>query len=200
MTTAPRKRHRAPAPRRLIDGFGRAVTYLRVSVTDRCDLRCLYCMAEHMTFLPKARGADAGGAGPPGLDLRRPGRAQAAADRRRALVRKGFMDLVAGLSRHLRSGALDELTLTTNGTQLAKHAADLARHGVRRINVSLDTLKPDLFRKLTRGGDLSQVIAGIDAALAAGHRRSRSTPWPSSTTTPPSCRPDPVGPRARAAT
>lgn len=156
------------APPRLIDGFGRAVTYLRVSVTDRCDLRCLYCMSEHMTFLPKAEvltleELDRLASTFVGLGVRK-----LRLTGGEPLVRKGFMDLVAGLSRHLRSGALDELTLTTNGTQLERYAADLARHGVRRINVSLDTLKPDLFRTLTRGGNLGQVIAGVDAALAAG--------------------------------
>jgi cyclic pyranopterin phosphate synthase len=152
----------------LIDGFGRAVTYLRVSVTDRCDLRCLYCMSEHMTFLPKAEVLtleELDRLASTFVDL---GVRKLRLTGGEPLVRKGFMELVAGLSRHLRSGALDELTLTTNGTQLERFAADLARHGVRRINVSLDTLKPDLFRTLTRGGDLSQVIAGIDAALAAG--------------------------------
>ena len=153
---------------RLIDGFGRAVTYLRVSVTDRCDLRCLYCMSEHMTFLPKAQvltleELDRLASAFVGLGVRK-----LRLTGGEPLVRKGFMDLVAGLSRHLRSGALDELTLTTNGTQLERYASDLARYGVRRINVSLDTLKPDLFRALTRGGDLAKVIAGIDAALAAG--------------------------------
>ena len=155
-------------PPALIDGFGRAVTYLRVSVTDRCDLRCLYCMSEHMTFLPKAEVLTL-------EELDRLASAFVALGVRKLrltggepLVRKGFMGLVASLSRHLRSGALDELTLTTNGTRLEGHAADLARHGVRRINVSLDTLKPDLFRALTRGGDLDRVIAGIDAAQAAG--------------------------------
>ena len=153
---------------RLIDGFGRAVTYLRVSVTDRCDLRCVYCMAEHMTFLPKAQvltleELDRLASTFIGLGVRK-----LRLTGGEPLVRKGFMDLVGGLSRHLRSGALDELTLTTNGTQLAKYAEDLAGHGVRRINVSLDTLKPELFRRLTRGGDVDQVIGGIDAALAAG--------------------------------
>jgi len=153
---------------RLIDGFGRVVSYLRVSVTDRCDLRCVYCMAEHMTFLPKAQvltleELDRVASTFIGLGVRK-----LRLTGGEPLVRKGFMDLVAGLSRHLRSGALDELTLTTNGTQLAKYAQDLARHGVRRINVSLDTLKPDLFKRLTRGGDVAQVIGGIDAALAAG--------------------------------
>ena len=152
----------------LIDGFGRAVTYLRVSVTDRCDLRCVYCMSEHMTFLPKAQVLSL-------EELDRLASTFVAMGVRKLrltggepLVRKGFMTLVEGLSRHLRSGALDELTLTTNGAQLERYADDLARHGVRRINVSLDTLKPDLFRSLTRGGDLARVIAGIDAAQSAG--------------------------------
>ena len=153
---------------RLIDGFGRAVTYLRVSVTDRCDLRCVYCMAEHMTFLPKAQvltleELDRLASTFIGLGVRK-----LRLTGGEPLVRRGFMDLVAGLSRHLRSGGLDELTLTTNGTQLARYAEDLADHGVRRINVSLDTLKPELFKRLTRGGDVAQVIGGIDAALAAG--------------------------------
>jgi hypothetical protein len=136
MTTAQRKRL-LTAPR-LIDGFGRAVTYLRVSVTDRCDLRCVYCMAEHMTFLPKAEvltleELDRLASTFVGLGVRK-----LRLTGGEPLVRKGFMDLVAGLSRHLRSGALDELTLTTNGTQLEacrgsgppRRAADqrLARH------------------------------------------------------------------------
>ncbi|MDI1363479.1 MAG: GTP 3',8-cyclase MoaA, partial [bacterium] len=155
-------------PPRLIDGFGRAVTYLRVSVTDRCDLRCVYCMAEDMTFLPKAQvltleELDRVASTFIGLGVRK-----LRLTGGEPLVRKGFLDLVGQLSRHLRTGALDELTLTTNGTQLAKYAKDLARAGVRRINVSLDTLKPDLFKRLTRGGDVAQVIGGIDAALAAG--------------------------------
>ncbi|PTT80147.1 GTP 3',8-cyclase MoaA, partial [Pseudomonas sp. HMWF010] len=134
---------------RLIDGFGRAVTYLRVSVTDRCDLRCVYCMAEHMTFLPKAEvltleELDRLASTFIGMGVRK-----LRLTGGEPLVRKGFMGLVEGLSRHLRSGALDELTLTTNGTRLAAHAADLSRLGVRRINVSLDTLKPDLFKRLT---------------------------------------------------
>ena len=156
--------HTAP----LIDGFGRAVTYLRVSVTDRCDLRCLYCMSEHMTFLPKADVLTIEELDRLASTFVTLGVRKLRLTGGEPLVRKGFMTLVEGLSRHLRSGALDELTLTTNGMQLERHAADLARHGVRRINVSLDTLKPDLFRTLTRGGDLARVIAGIDAALAAG--------------------------------
>jgi cyclic pyranopterin phosphate synthase len=125
-------------------------------------------MAEHMTFLPKAEvltleELDRVASAFIGLGVRK-----LRLTGGEPLVRKGFMSLVEGLSRHLRSGALDELTLTTNGTQLARFAGDLARHGVKRINVSLDTLKPALFRTLTRGGDVAAVIAGIDAAQAAG--------------------------------
>jgi cyclic pyranopterin phosphate synthase len=151
----------------LIDGFGRQVTYLRVSVTDRCDLRCVYCMAERMQFLPKGEvltleELDRIASAFVGLGVRK-----LRLTGGEPLVRKGFMDLVERLSRHIGAG-LDELTLTTNGTHLAGHAADLARLGVRRINVSLDTLKPDLFARLTRGGDLAKVLAGIDAAQGAG--------------------------------
>lgn len=152
----------------LLDAFARRVSYLRVSVTDRCDLRCVYCMAERMTFLPKAEvltleELDRIGSVFIGLGVKK-----LRLTGGEPLVRKGFMGLVGGLSRHLRSGALQELTLTTNGTRLAQHAAELADLGVRRINVSLDTLKPDLFRALTRGGDLAQVLAGLEAARAAG--------------------------------
>src|SRR6202046_96412 len=126
----------------LIDPFGRDITYLRVSVTDRCDFRCVYCMAEHMSFLPKAEL----------LTLEELDRLCSAFIGRgvrklrltggEPLVRRGIMTLFATLSRHLSSGRLDELTLTTNGSQLAKCAAELAGHGVRRINGSLDTLDP----------------------------------------------------------
>ena len=152
----------------LIDPFGRSISYLRVSVTDRCDFRCVYCMSEDMTFLPKADL----------LTLEELDRlCSAFVDRGvrklrltggEPLVRRGIMTLVASLSRHLRSGALDELTLTTNGSQLAKYAKELAGHGVKRINVSMDTLDPDRFRAITRWGDLGKVLAGIDAAQAAG--------------------------------
>jgi cyclic pyranopterin phosphate synthase len=155
-----------PAP--LVDGFGRTVTYLRVSVTDRCDLRCVYCMAEHMTFLPKAEVLTL-------EELDRVASAFVSLGTRKLrltggepLVRKGMMDLVRSLGRHLKTGALDELTLTTNGTRLTEFAGQLAEAGVRRINVSLDTLKPELFRRLTRSGDLAKVLAGIKAAQAAG--------------------------------
>ena len=155
-----------PAP--LIDGFGRTVSYLRVSVTDRCDLRCVYCMAERMVFLPKAEvlsleELDAVASTFVGLGVRK-----LRLTGGEPLVRRGILDLIERLSRHLDSGALDELTLTTNGTRLAEFAGDLARLGVRRINVSLDTLKVDVFARLTRGGDLNKVLAGIEAARAAG--------------------------------
>jgi cyclic pyranopterin phosphate synthase len=152
----------------LIDPFGRAITYLRVSVTDRCDFRCVYCMSEHMTFLPKADL----------LTLEELDRLCSAFVARgvsklrltggEPLVRRGIMTLVASLSRHLATGALKELTLTTNGSQLSKYAGELKAHGVERINVSLDTLDPDKFRAVTRWGELDKVLAGIDAAQAAG--------------------------------
>jgi cyclic pyranopterin phosphate synthase len=168
-TASPQARTDAQARSRpLIDGFGRAVSYLRVSVTDRCDLRCVYCMSEHMTFLPKAQVLTL-------EEIDRIASAFVTLGTRKLrltggepLVRKGFLDLVGRLARHLESGALDELTLTTNGTRLAEFAGDLAALGVRRINVSLDSLKPDVFARLTRGGDLARVQAGIAAAQAAG--------------------------------
>jgi GTP 3',8-cyclase len=152
----------------LVDPFGRHVSYLRVSVTDRCDFRCTYCMAEDMTFLPKRDLLSL-------EELDRLCSAFIAQGVRKIrltggepLVRKGIMTLVESLSRHLQSGALEELTLTTNGSQLAKHANDLARHGVKRINVSVDTLDPVKFRQITRWGDLPRVLEGIAAAQKAG--------------------------------
>ena len=152
----------------LIDPYGRPVTYLRVSVTDRCDLRCVYCMAEEMSFLPKAELLSL-------EELDRVCSAFVARGVRKLrftggepLVRRGIMQLLGGLSRHLDSGALDEMTVTTNASQLPKHAADLAALGVRRINVSLDTLDPHKFRAITRWGKLEKVMAGLDAAQAAG--------------------------------
>src|SRR5882757_9016219 len=152
----------------MIDPFGRHVTYLRVSVTDRCDFRCVYCMPEHMSFLPKAEV----------LSLEELDRLCSAFIAKgvnklrltggEPLVRRGIMTLFESLSRHLKSGALKELTLTTNGSQLDKYAAELKGHGVERINVSMDTLDPDKFRAITRWGDLAKVMAGIDAAQAAG--------------------------------
>jgi len=152
----------------LVDPFGRDITYLRVSVTDRCDFRCVYCMSENMTFLPKADLLSL-------EELDRLCSAFVARGVRKLrltggepLVRRDVMTLVSALSRHLRSGDLDELTLTTNGSQLAKYADALKAAGVRRINVSLDTLDPEKFRAITRWGSLDQVLAGIDAAQAAG--------------------------------
>ncbi len=156
----------AAAP--LIDPYGRHVTYLRVSVTDRCDFRCTYCMAEHMTFLPKAEVLSL-------EELDRLCSAFVARGVRRIrltggepLVRRNVMSLIRSLGRHMHTGALDELTITTNGSQLRRFAGDLADAGVRRINVSLDTLNPDRFRAITRWGRLEQVLDGIDAAREAG--------------------------------
>jgi cyclic pyranopterin phosphate synthase len=157
-----------PAP--LVDGFGRKVSYLRLSVTDRCDLRCVYCMAEHMVFLPRAElltleELDRVASAFVGLGARK-----LRITGGEPLVRKGLMDLIRSLGRHLATGALDEITLTTNGTRLTEFAGQLADAGVKRINVSLDSLKPDLFKRLTRGGDVAKVLAGIAAAQAAGLR------------------------------
>ena len=154
--------------RALVDPFGRDISYLRVSVTDRCDFRCVYCMAEHMSFLPKADL----------LTLEELDRLCSAFIVRgvrklrltggEPLVRRGIMTLFSSLSRHLASGRLEELTLTTNGSQLARYAREIAAHGVRRINVSLDTLDAEKFHAITRWGNLQDVLAGIDAAQAAG--------------------------------
>src|SRR5690606_33274205 len=143
-------------------------TYLRVSVTDRCDFRCTYCMAEDMTFLPKRDLLSL-----EELDRLCPVFIQTGVKKLRLtggepLVRKNVMHLVRELSRHLKSGALEELTLTTNGSQLARFASELADYGVKRINVSLDTLDPGKFHQITRWGHLDKVMAGIDAAQAAG--------------------------------
>jgi len=152
----------------MIDPFGRAITYLRVSVTDRCDFRCTYCMAENMTFLPKKDLLTL-------EELNRLCSAFVAKGVRKLrltggepLVRKNIMHLVRELGRQVHDGRLDELTLTTNGSQLARHAAELADCGVRRINVSLDTLDTQKFKAITRWGELSKVMEGIDAAQAAG--------------------------------
>ena len=154
--------------RSMLDPFGRKISYLRVSVTDRCDFRCTYCMAEDMTFLPKAELLSL-------EELDRLCSAFVAKGVRKLrltggepLVRRNVMSLVRSLGRHLATGALDELTLTTNGSQLAKYAAELKEAGVRRINVSLDTLDAAKFREITRWGRIEQVFEGIDAALAAG--------------------------------
>jgi cyclic pyranopterin phosphate synthase len=152
----------------MIDPFGRSITYLRVSVTDRCDFRCVYCMSEHMSFLPKSEL----------LSLEELERLCGAFIRKgveriritggEPLVRRNVMRLFEGLGAQIGHGGLKELTLTTNGSQLAAHADALARSGVRRVNVSLDTRDPEKFRAITRWGDLSKVLSGIDAAAAAG--------------------------------
>jgi cyclic pyranopterin phosphate synthase len=154
----------------LIDNFGRQITYLRISVTDRCDFRCVYCMAEDMTFLPKAEILSFDEIDAIASAFIARGVKKLRLTGGEPLVRRGIMTLVSSLSRHLDSGALKELTLTTNGSQLAKYAAELKAHGVERINVSLDTLDPDKFRAITRWGELGKVLAGIDAAQAAGLR------------------------------
>ncbi|MGR8964203.1 GTP 3',8-cyclase MoaA [Rhizobium leguminosarum] len=152
----------------LVDSFGRRVSYLRLSVTDRCDLRCVYCMSERMTFMSRREILS--------LDeLERVARAFIRIGVRKIritggepLVRKGVIDLFRSLSACLQDGSLQELTLTTNGTHLAQHARDLALSGVRRVNISLDTLDPHRYATLTRGGSLTTVFEGIDAAQDAG--------------------------------
>jgi GTP 3',8-cyclase len=161
----PATRQAAPP---LIDPFGRRITYVRVSVTDRCDFRCVYCMSEDMEFLPKRELLSL-------EELERLCSAFVARGTRKLritggepLVRRNIMSLFRGLSRHLDSGALDELTLTTNGSRLAGFAKELKDVGVRRVNVSLDTRDPGKFRAITLRGDLAQVMKGIDAAQDAG--------------------------------
>ncbi|HHL20302.1 MAG TPA: GTP 3',8-cyclase MoaA [Aliiroseovarius sp.] len=158
------------AEKPLIDPFLRPITYLRLSVTDRCDFRCTYCMSEDMTFLPKRdlltleeldRMASAFiGFGVTKLRI----------TGGEPLVRRGIMGFFRAMTRHLETGALKELTLTTNGSQLARFADDLAAAGVRRVNVSLDTLNAEKFARITRRGRLAQVLDGIEAARAAGLR------------------------------
>lgn len=153
-----------------VDPFGRVIKYLRISVTDRCDFRCLYCMDDSATFLPRPDTLTF-------AEIDRIASLMIADGVRRIritggepLTRTGVVDLVAELGRHLRSGALDEITLTTNGGRLADLASDLFAAGVRRVNVSLDSLDPDVFRAVTRWGRIERAAAGIDAALAAGMR------------------------------
>src|SRR5690242_7923609 len=155
-------------PTPLVDPFGRAITYVRVSVTDRCDFRCTYCMAENMTFLPKKDLLTL-------EELNRLCSAFIAKGVRKIrltggepLVRKNIMFLVRELGKRVENGDLDELTLTTNGSQLSRYADKLYDSGVRRINVSLDTLDPDKFHTVTRWGDFNKVMQGIDAAQKAG--------------------------------
>ena len=154
----------------LIDPFARAISYLRVSVTDRCDFRCTYCMSENMTFLPKADLLSLEELDRLCTTFIRMGVQKLRITGGEPLVRKGILTFFEAMSRHLKTGALQELTLTTNGSQLAKFAAPLAALGIRRINVSLDTLDPAKFAQITRWGRLLQVLDGITAAKAAGLR------------------------------
>lgn len=154
----------------LIDPFARPITYLRVSVTDRCDFRCTYCMAEHMQFLPKRdlltlEELDRLCSAFIGLGVRK-----LRITGGEPLVRRDILTFFRTISRHLESGALSELTLTTNGSQLARFADDLAALGMKRINVSLDTLVPEKFSAITRWGRLEQVLEGLEAAKRAGLR------------------------------
>lgn len=152
----------------LTDGYGRTIRYLRLSVTDRCDLRCVYCMTDDVVFLPRRDLLSF-----EELDRLSSALIERGVDKIRVtggepLLRKDILQLFQGLSRHLKSGALRELTLTTNGTQLARFAPALAASGVRRINVSLDTLDPVRYAAITRHGDLAKTLTGIEAALSAG--------------------------------
>lgn len=157
-----------PASTSMVDTYGRHISYLRLSVTDRCDLRCTYCMPEKMRFLPKSELLSLDE-----LDRLASGFIAKGVRKLRItggepLVRKDILSLIQNLSRHLKSGQLDELTLTTNGTQLSKFALELAQANIKRINVSIDSLDPGRFKRLTRGGDLTQVLTGIRAAQDAG--------------------------------
>ncbi|HEV2043581.1 MAG TPA: GTP 3',8-cyclase MoaA [Sphingomicrobium sp.] len=151
----------------MIGGHAASITYLRLSVTDRCDLRCAYCMPERMEFLPRSEVLSLGELDTLASAFIRLGISKLRLTGGEPLVRKGFIDLVARLSRHLGNG-LDELVITTNGTRLAEHASALASHGVRRINVSIDSLDPANYARITRGGDLARVMSGVDAAIDAG--------------------------------
>jgi cyclic pyranopterin phosphate synthase len=152
----------------MMDPFGRAVTYLRVSVTDRCDFRCTYCMAENMTFLPKKDLLTLEELDRMCSAFVRMGVEKLRITGGEPLVRRDIMTFFRAMSRHLEAGALKELTLTTNGSQLERFATDLHAAGVRRVNVSLDTLDEEKFARITRWGRLPQVLKGIDAAQGAG--------------------------------
>jgi len=157
-------------PTPLIDPFARAITYLRVSVTDRCDFRCVYCMAEHMTFLPKRDLLTLEELDRLCTQFVSLGVRKLRVTGGEPLVRKNILHFFRAMGRHLETGALDELTLTTNASQLSRFAEDLASIGVRRVNVSFDTLDEKKFREITRWGRLAQVLDGIEAAQKAGMR------------------------------
>ena len=152
----------------MIDPFGRHISYLRVSVTDRCDFRCVYCMPEHMTFLPKADVLSLEELDRLCGSFIRKGVRKLRLTGGEPLVRRDVMKLFRSLGSRVKMGELEELTLTTNGSQLGRFAAELADCGVKRVNVSVDTLDPAKFREITRWGDLPKVLAGIDTAQEAG--------------------------------
>ncbi|MBS1202229.1 MAG: radical protein, partial [Chromatiaceae bacterium] len=158
----------AEIPERLVDRFGRHITYVRLSVTDRCDLRCVYCMAEDMQFLPRSQLLTLEELARLGRCFSELGVVKLRVTGGEPLVRRNILWL---LERLWELPGISDLGLTTNGSQLARYAADLAAAGVTRLNVSLDTLKPERFRAITRLGELARTLAGIDAALGAGFRR-----------------------------
>ena len=158
----------AHVPVSLTDGFGRRISYVRLSVTDRCDLRCTYCMSEHPAFLPRRDLLSFDEMERLALFLIGQGVDRLRITGGEPLVRKGVEAFLVRLGAQGRAAGLKELTLTTNGTQLKDAVPALVEAGIRRINVSCDSLDPDVFRRVTRGGDLSKVMAGIDAAQAAG--------------------------------
>jgi cyclic pyranopterin phosphate synthase len=158
----------APTLRGLTDGHGRRIDYLRISVTDRCDLRCRYCMADKMTFLPRKDILTLEEIGVIADAFIARGVRRIRLSGGEPLVRRDFTELARRIGRHVARGTLDELTLTTNGTRLALFADELAAAGIRRVNVSLDSRDPARFAAITRGGDVHQVLAGIDAAHSAG--------------------------------
>ncbi len=159
---------RRPGNSTLVDPHGRAITYVRISVTDRCDFRCAYCMAEEMTFLPRRELLTLEELGRLCSAFIEMGTRKIRITGGEPLVRRGIMELFRSLSGHLETGTLQEITLTTNGSQLARFAGELASCGVRRVNVSLDTLNSRRFKAITRRGDLGSVLGGIDAAQRAG--------------------------------
>lgn len=156
-----------PPPRKLVDRFGRKITYLRLSVTDRCDLRCTYCMAERMKFLPKSEVLTLEELEQVAVAFISRGVSKIRITGGEPLVRPGILGLFDRIGSNLGNG-LNELTLTTNATQLDKYAKDLFAAGVRRANVSLDSRDPDNFKRISRTGDLTRVLQGIDSGLAAG--------------------------------
>ncbi|MFN3785306.1 MAG: GTP 3',8-cyclase MoaA [Thiothrix sp.] len=158
----------ASTDKHLVDNFGRRITYVRLSVTDRCDLRCVYCMSEDMVFVPRAQLLTLEEMARLGKAFIGMGVNKIRITGGEPLVRQNILNLFHALGE---TSGLDDLTLTTNGTQLARYAKDLKAAGVTRINISLDTLNPQRFRQLTRLGDLNKVLSGIDAALEQGFKR-----------------------------